>query len=169
VDLRPVPSNQSQLHTAEDLEEPTAAVPETTETDTVGMENPNSTAPTHTRRRMSRLLDFNRLRHAAPEERIAALRQLRTRDGNPNTAATTPDDPEAGDTAQAPPEIAGATSAVSNNEDERGITNVNPEERRRRSRFTRTLRAAFDIRTTTASGNSAAPAGDASMTGGRGA
>lgn len=31
----------------------------------------------HQRRRVSRLLDLNRLRHAPPDERIAALRQLR--------------------------------------------------------------------------------------------
>jgi hypothetical protein len=40
----------------------------------------------HQRRRVSRLLDLNRLRHAPPDERIAALRQLREqsqREGEP--------------------------------------------------------------------------------------
>lgn len=34
----------------------------------------------HPRRRMSRLIDFNLIRSAPPDERIAALRRLRTED-----------------------------------------------------------------------------------------
>lgn len=137
---------------------------EATEADTAGLEN--STGPSNTRRRMSRLLDFNRLRHAAPEERIAALRRLRTQDQSPNETATAT--PENGDAAQAQAETGSNGSETGNGATT--STSESREERSRRSRFTRTIRAAFDIRTVSSPAERAVPpVGDASMVGGRGA
>jgi hypothetical protein len=77
-DLRPVTSatenTDNTVSTAaegSELPPPLAVdVEEATTTDEAGGSN-------HQRRGVARLLDLNRLRHAPPDERIAALRQLR--------------------------------------------------------------------------------------------
>lgn len=160
VDLRPVQTNSSQLHSPTEEFEELPVVAEATETDTAGLEN--STGPSHTRRRMSRLLDFNRLRHAEPEERIAALRRLRTEDQMETRSVSDEDD----NGTQSHVEM------TTTNSNEHGGTNTSSEgreERNRRSRFTRTLRAAFDIRTASHGERATPVAGDTSMVGGRGA
>lgn len=89
-DLRPVTSaTENTEHTASTTAEGSELPPplsvegaegtETAETDEASPSNPQ-------RRRTSRLLDLNRLRHAPAHERIAALRQLREqsqREGEP--------------------------------------------------------------------------------------
>lgn len=115
VDLRPVQSNQSDTPRAEDFEEP-HVVTEATEADTAGMDH-----STTRRHRMSRLLDFNRLRNAAPEERIATLRRYRTQERN-DTAS---DGAESGE----------------------NVSSNGQGDATRRSRFSRTIRAALDVRT----------------------
>lgn len=114
---------------------------------------PSTAGPSATRRRMSRFLDFNRLRHAEPEERIAALRRFRTQE------------PVEGETTTAEE---GVEANTASNESTVGSTE---RERNRRSRFTRTIRAAFDIRTVRSGSNNPVPAAasDAAMVGGRGA
>ncbi|KAK0122144.1 hypothetical protein ONS95_010405 [Cadophora gregata] len=66
-DLRPVTSITS--NTDGELPPPLSA--------NEGGDRVSSEGSAHQRRRVSRFLDLNRLRHAPPEERIAALRQLR--------------------------------------------------------------------------------------------
>lgn len=52
-----------------------------------------ATAPNAGRGRMSRLLDLNRLRHAPPDERIAALRTLREQSRGDGTIIEEPEEP----------------------------------------------------------------------------
>ncbi|KAF4627481.1 hypothetical protein G7Y89_g10674 [Cudoniella acicularis] len=83
-DLRPDTSGTSNTVDSDDLPPPLEGDHE------AEAEAEDGTAP-HGRRRMSRFLDLNRLRHAPPDERIAALRELREQS---RTDAEPMEDPE---------------------------------------------------------------------------
>lgn len=79
-DLRPVTSSTSDpaSPTAEDSElPPPLAANEGSENEAEAVADSDNASSSHSRRRVSRFLDLNRLRHAPPDERIAALRRLR--------------------------------------------------------------------------------------------
>ncbi len=96
-DLRPVTSATSHTEDtaitgATDELPPPLSINEGTEghsTEATG-DSLEGDASQHQRRRISRFLDLHRLRHAPPDERIAALRSLREESQRDTDAAATP-------------------------------------------------------------------------------
>jgi len=77
-DLRPVTSNTSATENPENAAGAAETIGEGSELPPpLAAEQETEGASSSNPRRRTRLLDLNRLRHAAPDERIAALRQLR--------------------------------------------------------------------------------------------
>jgi hypothetical protein len=79
-DLRPAKTATSEptAPTAEGTElPPPLAVNEGSENGVEATAEGDDASASHSRRRISRILDSHRLRHAPPDERIAALRRLR--------------------------------------------------------------------------------------------